>query len=54
MIKILLIASLFLLPLYSCDDMGSGTAKEEMNKNTVMNDLLIFINIEGKLKTDNG
>ena len=37
MIKILLIASLFLLPLNSCDDKDSTIKKEEMNKNTVIN-----------------
>lgn len=37
MIKILLIASLFLLPLNSCDDKANSTEKEEMNKNTVIN-----------------
>jgi steroid delta-isomerase-like uncharacterized protein len=37
MIKILLIASLFLLPLNSCDDKGTNIQKEEMNKNTVIN-----------------
>lgn len=36
MIKILLIASIFLLPLSSCSDKGSNIEKEEMNKSTVI------------------
>ena len=37
MIRILLIASIFLLSLNSCSDKGSSIEKEEMNKNTVIN-----------------